>query len=427
MTKEDFAGKLLQTYNGAALTIMISVGHRTGLFAAMKGMAPATSAEVALAAGLNERYVREWLGAMVTGGVVVVGDGRYTLPDEHAACLTGAESMAGPSQYIAEMGCVESLVVDCFRNGGGVPYEKYPRFHDIMAEDSAQFVGSALEAHILPLVPGLVDRLRAGIRVVDMGCGRGLTMTRLGELFPRSPFEGVDFSTEAIAFARANARSSNVSFRADDATVPLEAGAYDFATSFDAIHDQGRPLDVLKNIARGLKDDGVYLMQEIRGSSHHHLNIGHPMGTVMYTISCMHCMTVSLAQGGEGLGAMWGEEKAREYLGLAGFTQVERNELAHDIQNYWYVVRKLSVLARDAVERFDGDVVEGDLLADEFEAELFADGGEEARGGSESLRVGAGAVARVLQEEIVFAGESGAIHDRFFVGGVAGTKRRENG
>ncbi len=340
MTQEEFAGQLLQTYNGAALTIMISVGHRTGLFASMKGSAPSTSVEIAAHAGLQERYVREWLGAMVTGGVVIVSGGRYVLPDEHAACLTGPDSMAGPSQYIAEMGCVESLVVDCFRNGGGVPYEKYPRFHDIMAEDSAQFVGGALEAHILPLVAGLVDRLRAGIRVVDIGCGRGLTMTRLAELFPKSEFEGVDFSQDAIAFARANARSSNVRFRAEDATVALEEGAYDFATSFDAIHDQGRPLEVLQNICRGLKDDGVYLMQEIRGSSHHHSDIGHPLGTVLYTISCMHCMTVSLAQGGEGLGAMWGEEKAREYLSRAGFTRVERHELAHDIQNYWYVVRK---------------------------------------------------------------------------------------
>lgn len=336
----DFSQRLLQTYNDAALTLMIGVGHQVGLFVTMRGMAPAGSVEIAAAAGLQERYVREWLGAMVTGGVVVVDEGRYTLPEEHAACLTGAESMAGPSQYIAELGRVEQSIVQCFREGGGVPYEKYPRFHDIMAEDSAQFVGGALETHVLPLVPGLVERLRAGIRVVDMGCGRGMTMARLAELFPASKFEGVDFSVEAIAYARKHSRSPNVSYRAEDAEVALEAGAYDFVTTFDAIHDQGRPLAVLENIRRGLKDDGVYLMQEIKGSSHHHGDIGHPLGTLLYTISCMHCMTVSLAQGGEGLGAMWGEEKTREYLRRAGFTSIETHELAHDIQNYWYVVRK---------------------------------------------------------------------------------------
>jgi len=269
-----------------------------------------------------------------------VKSGRYHLPEDRAACLTGPEGMAGPSQYIGEMGRVESLVVDCFRNGGGVPYDKFPRFHDIMAEDSAQFVAGALETHILPLVPGLVDRLRSGIRVVDVGCGRGMTMARLAEMFPNSRFEGVDFSVEAIGFAQGNARTSNVSYRAEDATAPLEAGAYDFVTTFDAIHDQGRPLAVLLNICRALKSDGVYLMQEIRGSSHHHRDIGHPLGTLLYTISCMHCMTVSLSQGGEGLGAMWGEEKARDYLRRAGFTSVEKHELPHDIQNDWYVVHK---------------------------------------------------------------------------------------
>jgi ubiquinone/menaquinone biosynthesis C-methylase UbiE len=340
---EAFSERLLRAYNDAALTLMISVGHQTGLFTTMRGLQPSTSTEIAAAATLQERYVREWLGAMVTGGVVVVDAGLYRLPEEHAACLTGADSMAGPSQYIAELGCVEHFVVNCFRNGGGVPYEKYPRFHDIMAEDSAHFVAAALETNILPLVPGLVDRLRLGIRVLDVGCGRGMTMMRLAELFPQSHFEGLDFSEHAIAFARAAVQAKgldNVSFRAVDAAVPMGEAAYDWITTFDSVHDQAKPLTVLENIHRALKADGVYLMQEIKGSSHHDGDIGHPLGTLLYTISCMHCMTVSLAQGGEGLGAMWGEEKTREYLTRAGFTLIEKNELAHDIQNNWYVVRK---------------------------------------------------------------------------------------
>lgn len=336
----DFSQRLLAAYNDAALTLMISVGHQVGLFASMRGKSPATSVEIAAAARLHERYVREWLGAMVTGGVVVMTEDRYQLPDEHAACLTGPDSMAGPSQYIAEMGRVEQLIVNCFREGGGVPYAQYPRFHDIMAEDSAQFVAGALEAHILPLVPELVERLRAGIRVVDIGCGRGMTLARLAELFPKSRFEGVDFSTGAIEFARAHARTSNVTYRAEDAETPLEENAYDFAMTFDAIHDQAKPLEVLRNIHRALKLGGVYLMQEIKGSGHPHRDIGHPLGTLLYTISCMHCMTVSLAQGGEGLGAMWGEEKTRDYLQRAGFSAIEKHELRHDIQNNWYVVRK---------------------------------------------------------------------------------------
>ncbi len=117
-----------------------------------------------------------------------------------------------------------------------------------------------------------------------------------------------------------------------------EPSAYDFIATFDAIHDQSKPLNVLKGIRRALKPDGVYLMQDISGTSHVDQDIEHPIGTLLYTISCMHCMTVSLADDGEGLGAMWGEERTREYLRAAGFTDVVTHRLDHDIQNNWYVV-----------------------------------------------------------------------------------------
>jgi SAM-dependent methyltransferase len=215
-----------------------------------------------------------------------------------------------------------------------------------MAEDSGQSVVPALESHVLPLVPGLRERLRNGIRVLDAGCGRGRVLTRLAELFPESRFVGMDLSKEATEQAQqeAAARSlTNLAFVAVDLTdfdLKAEPGAFDFVTTFDAVHDQAGPLALLKGIHRTLADDGVYLMQDIKGSSHVHKNLDHPLGTLLYTVSCMHCMTVSLAQGGEGLGAMWGEEKTREYLALAGFRSVEKHELAHDIQNNWYVVEK---------------------------------------------------------------------------------------
>jgi len=125
-----------------------------------------------------------------------------------------------------------------------------------------------------------------------------------------------------------------------DFDVTAEPERFDFITTFDAIHDQARPLSVLRGIYRALKPDGVYLMQDIRASSHVHNNIAHPIGTFLYTISCMHCLTVSLAQGGEGLGAMWGEERALEYLQRAGFRSIETHQLPHDFQNNWYVARK---------------------------------------------------------------------------------------
>jgi ubiquinone/menaquinone biosynthesis C-methylase UbiE len=347
----NFATQLLTTLNNGALCLMISIGHRTGLFDVMSGLPPATSAEIAAASRLNERYVREWLGAMVTGRVVEydAASKRYTLPPDHAAFLTraaGADNLAVFSQYIGELGAVETLIIECFRNGGGVPYEKYPRFHEIMAEDSGQSVMSSLESRILPLVPGLREKLSAGIRVLDVGCGRGKIITRLAELFPKSTFRGLDFSQAAIAYAHHEAAAKglhNVEFVAADAArlgQRFVAGTFDLIATFDAVHDQARPLDVLRGIHRTLKPGGVYLMQEIKGASALERNLEHPIAPALYTISCMHCMTVSLAQGGEGLGAMWGEEQVREYLRLAGFTRIEKHELAHDIQNDWYVVRK---------------------------------------------------------------------------------------
>jgi 2-polyprenyl-3-methyl-5-hydroxy-6-metoxy-1,4-benzoquinol methylase len=156
----------------------------------------------------------------------------------------------------------------------------------------------------------------------------------------------MDLSDEAILNARDEASAHglvNVDFIAVDLSDFHETaaeGAFDLVSTFDAIHDQARPLNVLKGIHRTLKADGVYLMQDISGTGHVDRDVEHPIGTFLYTVSCMHCMTVSLAQGGEGLGAMWGEEKTREYLRAAGFTSIETHRLAHDIQNNWYVVRK---------------------------------------------------------------------------------------
>lgn len=348
---EAFAGRLLAALNSGALCLMASIGHRTGLFDAMQDQRPMTPNEIAKRAGLNERYVREWLGAMVTGGVVEVdaSSEEYSLPAEHAAFLTraaAADNMAVFTQYISLLGGVEDAIVDCFKRGGGVAYEQFPRFHDVMAEDSGQSVLSSLESHILPLVPGLTDQLRRGIRMLDVGCGRGRILIRLAELFPNSRFVGMDLSEDATRDARTDASArtlTNIEFVAIDLSnfdERAEPDSFEFVTTFDAVHDQARPLNVLKGIYRALRPDGLYLMQDIKGSSHVFNNIGHALGTFLYTVSCMHCMTVSLAQGGEGLGAMWGEEKTREYLARAGFGSIEKHELAHDIQNNWYVVRK---------------------------------------------------------------------------------------
>jgi ubiquinone/menaquinone biosynthesis C-methylase UbiE len=348
---ERFAGTLMDTLNKASLSFMISIGHRAGIFDAMRDLDSATSGEVAEKAKLNERYVREWLGAMVTGKIIDYApeSKTYKLPAEHSAYLTrkaGADNIGVFMQYSAVMGEVEDDILKCFREGGGVPYSKFHRFHEVMAEDSGQSVLFSLESHILPLVPGLIEKLEKGIRMLDVGCGSGKIINRLASLFPKSHFTGMDLSVEAVETGKKEAKAAgngNVEFIVKDLsdfheTAP--AGKFDFITTFDAIHDQGKPLNVLKGINKALKKDGVYLMQDISGTSHLEEDINHPIGTFLYTISCMHCMTVSLAQHGEGLGAMWGEEKTKEYLSKAGFKSIQTNKLAHDIQNNWYVVMK---------------------------------------------------------------------------------------
>jgi 2-polyprenyl-3-methyl-5-hydroxy-6-metoxy-1,4-benzoquinol methylase len=345
---EAFTGRMLDVLNQGSLALMTSIGHRTGLFDTLAQLPPATSGQIAEAAGLHERYVREWLGAMVVGQVIEYNSetDTYSLPPEHAAALTRAaapNNVAAFTQYIGLLGSVEDGIVESFRHGGGVPYSAFPRFQEVMAEDSGQSVLPALLDYILPLVPGLVEALQRGIEVLDLGCGQGKALNLMARTFPRSHFTGYDFSEDGVAAGQAEAQQhglTNIHFEVKDAAILDEVQRYDLITTFDAIHDQAKPAAVLRNINQALKSEGVYLMQDIAGSSHVHNNMDHPMGQFLYTVSCMHCMTVSLAYGGEGLGAMWGKEKALQMLAEAGFAQVEVKQLAHDIQNYYYICRK---------------------------------------------------------------------------------------
>jgi len=344
---EAFSEGLVDVLNKSAIALALSVGHRCGLFDTMADLPESTSQHIADAAGLQERYVREWLGTMVTGRVInyYPASGTYQLPPEHAACLTRSANpnIAATMQFIPVLAQVEDNVVDCFQRGGGVPYSAYPRFHEVMAEESAQTVVGALEDHILPLVPGLKEKLEAGIDVLDVGCGSGRAMVELANRYPNSRFTGYDFSDQAISNARRLANKfglKNLRFEIRDAAEIGEIERYDLITAFDAIHDQAKPAAMLAGIAEALRPDGVFLAQDISGSSYLEKNFEHPISPFLYTVSCMHCMTVSLAAGGDGLGTMWGEEKAQEMMREAGFTDIEINRLDHDFINVYYVARK---------------------------------------------------------------------------------------
>ena len=345
---EAFADRMLSVYNGACTTLMTSIGHQTGLFETLAGRAPSRSAEIAEAAGLDERYVREWLNAMTTARIVHhdPAAATYVLPAEHAACLTdaaGPGNLARMSVMVPMFAEVEQGIVRCFREGGGLSYADFERFHELMAAESEAVVDATLLDVVVPHVPGLADRLSAGIDVADIGCGSGHAINVLAQAYPQSRLVGYDFSEEALAAARKEAAElglTNARFELLDVAELDEVAAFDLVTAFDAIHDQAHPDRVLAAISRALRDDGVFLLVDIAASSNVEDNLEHPMGTFLYTVSTMHCMTVSLGQGGVGLGTVWGEQLATSMLQDVGFTDIDTTPVDDDPVNTYYVCRK---------------------------------------------------------------------------------------
>ena len=343
---QEFARKLFGHYTSGMLTLMVDIGHKTGLFdAAAKGSG--TSQQIADRAGLNERYVREWLSAMATGGIMDYDPGSETfaLPPEHAVCLTGTSSrnLAAGSQGLAMLAKRLPRVAECFGSGGGVPYSEFrPDFTEYMDASWRLLYDGLLIKGFLPVVKGLPERLGAGIRVADLGCGTGHAINLMAREYPKSNFVGYDIGDDAIERARAEALSmglANVRFEVTDVTRLPSEPKFDLITSFDAIHDQRDPMAVLRCAARALAPDGIYFAVEPRASSKLEENIGNPFASWIYGISVLHCMTVSLAEGGTGLGTAWGEQTARQFLADAGFASVEVVE-APGPQNSIYICRR---------------------------------------------------------------------------------------
>ena len=344
----DFSNYMTDVMNKSSLAIMLSIGHRTKLFDVLSTLPPSTIKEIASKSNLNERYVKEWLGAMVTAKIIDYDSNcdKFSLPKEKSVYLTRENNIynfAASMQWIPILSQVEDEIIECFAKGGGVPYSSYKRFHEVMAEESNQTVVIGLVDHILPLVPNLIADLKSGIKVLDIGCGKGMAINLMAKHFPKSTFYGYDLSEEAIESAMEEGRdmnNSNVFFKVHDILDLKAKDKFDLITAFDAIHDQPKPDLVLQNIYQSLSHKGVFLMQDILASTPLKDNISHPLGTFLYTISCMHCMTVSLSQNGAGLGAMWGKEKAVSMLKEAGFDNIEVKTLPHDFQNYYYIARK---------------------------------------------------------------------------------------
>jgi len=354
-----FSEKMIHILNAGALNLAMGIGYQTGLFDVMDQMtSPAGLPDIAAKSDLSERYILEWMGVMVSEGIVEIskdatGTDLFYLPTEHGDLLTQRSGSNNLGVYTQEIPlltlCAMEGVVNGFATGEGISYDNYPRFQEFMTELANAKHMEVLVNHFLPSVGHgkIIKLLSQGIDVCDLGCGEGVAAILMAEAFPNSRFTGIDISNKALNTGKKDARSRgliNIEFVSQDAAKikddPSMAASFDYVTAFDSIHDQSRPLDALKSVHAMLKPDGIFSMVDIAAESSIQGNMNHPMGPFLYTVSLMHCMPVGLMDNGKGLGMMWGEETAREMLGQAGFSHVEVLNMPQDNFNLHYFSNK---------------------------------------------------------------------------------------
>jgi ubiquinone/menaquinone biosynthesis C-methylase UbiE len=362
----DFSQRLTDILNHGALNLGLALGYQLKIFDVMADLdCPLTSRELALAAGLHERYIREWLGIMCTGNIVEIhppdpGDSehrpedlKYYLPKAHAALLTRKAGNGNMGVYTQEIPLLTQIamarVAADFSTGAGIEFSAYPRFQTFMSQLSHAKHRQVLIPHFLPEVDEgrLITRLEKGIAVCDLGCGQGIALQLMAQHFPAATFVGIDTDEAAIDEARqstADLGMTNLTFQAKDAAVieqdPSFSEKFDYITAFDAIHDQSHPLAALRGVRHMLRPGGLFSMIDIDAASHPAGNMDHPMGPFLYTVSLMHCMPVGLYNQGRGLGMMWGRDQAVSLLEQAGFSHVQVLEMAHDPFNVHYFCMK---------------------------------------------------------------------------------------
>jgi 2-polyprenyl-3-methyl-5-hydroxy-6-metoxy-1,4-benzoquinol methylase len=330
---EAFMGKVIGDMAGTMTTLLCSIGDRLGLFRELAEGGPATAAELAARAGIDERYASEWLRGLAAAGYLEHdhGSGRYVLPPEHAPALAqeaGPMFVGGAYEMLPGMARTFDGLVQAFRDGGGIAQSAYDR---TIWEGMQRFTDTWFENHLLqewiPLVPEIQAKLEAGATVADVGCGSGRAILKLAQAFPASTFVGYDAFEGQLERALENAKRAGVGDRVRFELLDASAGlpeTYDVVTTFDVIHDAVDPAGLVHAIRAATKPDGSYLMLEMNCADRHEDNVG-PLAAMFYGISVFYCLTTSLSSGGAGLGTCgMPEAKVRELCGDAGFTSVRR-------------------------------------------------------------------------------------------------------
>jgi len=330
---EAFVGQAVTDMGAAISGLLLHIGDRLGLYKAMAAAGPISSADLARRTGTTERYVREWLGNQAAGGYVIYdpAERTYELPAEQAMVLANEDSpvfLAGAFETIASCYADHDIFVEAFRTGAGVGWH---------AHDNRLFSGvgrlfrPGYAAYLvngwLPALDGVVDKLRAGAQVADVGCGLGASTVIMAQAFERSTFTGFDSHEPSIEAARTAAAEAGVQERArfELATAKdLPGQGYDLVCMFDALHDMGDPVGAARRVRQALAPDGTLLLVEPRAGDALEQNLN-PVGRAYYGLSTVICTPGSLAQDvGLGLGAQAGEERLAAVLREAGFNHVRR-------------------------------------------------------------------------------------------------------
>ena len=340
---EAFLGKVLTDTSGMTTTIMASIGDHLGLFKQL-AHGPATSAQLAARAEINERYAREWLGAMASAGYIEYDPAskQFTLPVVYQPVLSQEGSpifFGGIHQMLAGMVGPLNQLVDAFQHGGGVPQSAYDdNMWDGLERYTAMWFENLLIPEWIPAMPDVQAKLEQGALVADVGCGRGRALIKLAQTYPRSRYVGYDVFAPAIERAAENAQAAGVADRVRFEHRDVSTGLpeqYDVITTFDVIHDAIDPRGLLRAIRQALHPDGRYVCLDINCAEHLEGNAG-PLGSLFYGFSVLYCMTTSLSGHGEGLGTVGlPEGKLQELSREAGFSSMRRVPLENPFNNLY--------------------------------------------------------------------------------------------
>lgn len=346
---KSYAKRVFGHLEGAMTSAMIYLGDRLGLYQTLAGAGPLNSVQLAERTGLHERWLREWLHQQGAAGVLTFrGDGRFELEPEGEAVLANEAHPACGVGFFAQLPTllrVAEQLPESFRSGVGLPYDAFgPEGAAGIERGLAPWFRALLVPFALPRVPGALDVLQSGARVADVGCGAGVALLEMAKAFPSSEFHGYDISQHALARAeekRARDAVPNAQFH-DAQREPLpEDGSFGFVTTFDCLHDMTDPAGITRAIRRALRDDGLWLIADIKAHDGYEQNVEkNPMAAMMYGTSVLSCLSSALSEpGGAGLGTL-GLSGARlqRMTEAAGFSRFEPLDLGHPV-NAFYVVR----------------------------------------------------------------------------------------